>query len=81
MAPKGSSLVKLDVGAPWLILEPAAGLLEINDRSTSYDDCNSARHFLDRILNSAMAIRSQQLHDLQQYGATQKPCAEDKGAI
>jgi hypothetical protein len=42
-----------------LILEPAAGLLEIKNRSTSHDAYSTARHFLNRILNSAMAIRRQ----------------------
>ena len=38
--------------------------------STNHDAYKTARHFLDRILNSTMAIRRQQLHNLQQHGAT-----------
>jgi hypothetical protein len=39
---------------------------------------NTACNFLNRILNSAMAIRRQQLHDLQQHGATQNDQARER---
>jgi hypothetical protein len=42
-----------------LILEPAAGMLEIQDSPSGYDACNTTCHLLDRILYSGMPIRRQ----------------------
>jgi hypothetical protein len=44
-----------------LILEPAADLLERKDCSTNHDAYSTACHFFDRILNSTVAIRRQEL--------------------
>ena len=52
------------------MLEPTAGLFDVKDCSTGHDFYSTTRHFLNRILNSPVAIGGQQLHKLQQYGAT-----------
>jgi hypothetical protein len=45
-------------------------LVEIKDCTTHHDAYNTARHFLDCIRDSAVAIRRQQLQKLQQHCAT-----------
>jgi hypothetical protein len=63
-------LIKPNARLCRLILKPAARFLEIQHCSTCGDTQNAARHFNDRVLNSAMAIRRQQLGKLKQHRAT-----------
>jgi len=59
----------------------AACSLEIQDRPANRDADRAARHFLDRVLNTAMAIRRQHLQNLQQHGATQNDQAHEKSVM
>jgi len=52
-------------------------LVEIKDCSTNHDAYKTARHFLDRILNSTMAIRRPKLHNLKHYGAAKNNQADE----
>src|SRR5437763_4291663 len=53
-----------------LLLQPPTYFAGQKNRSTGNQACGTASHCLDRIVNSAVTVRSQQLHKLQQQGAT-----------
>src|SRR5437763_15728030 len=64
-----------------LLLQPPTYFAGQKNRSTGNQACGIASHFLDRIVNSAVTVRSQQLHKLQQQGATKKRPSRQKQCV
>jgi hypothetical protein len=54
-------------------------MVEIKNQATDHDASDSACDLLNRIQNSAVAIRRQQLQKLKQYGATNNDQAYEDG--